>query len=292
MMFRNPIKTVLIVLIATLIIVSTALAATIDPITRTVTTSAFDIQFSASNPEEISYLSWNGSGNLTSTGVIPVSGCTGDTLEYFGNSWASPDTGDFVSLVGWGQSGTWSSPNSHKVSIDSTSESASGCYGSLDIPVETNYQFWDRGPAANRFVVRRIFNFGTTPFTQNFRPYIPRLAPLDAYTAVYHPNASGTVLLLEDPALCEFGCQISDWDDTWFAVHNPTTGQGMIVRHVPSGYDVDLWVDEDGASFASASGVLLIAPSRGFRRKVRETEFLCFYDNTIWTPSLTLPPGC
>jgi hypothetical protein len=279
---------ILIALIASFVVLGTALAATIDPAARTVITPRFELHFSATNPEEISYLSWNGSANLTNTGVNDC----GDPLEYFGNSWSSPDSGDFVSLVGWGQAGTWGVRGSNAVVVNSVSESSSGCFGALDIPVETNYRFWDHGPAADRIQVRRTFDFRSIALTQDFRPFMPRLYPSDGFSQVWHPNASGTSLLLEDPSLCELGCQVADWDNTWFAIHNPTTDSGLIVRRDLSSYDADLWVDQDGASFTNATGALLIAPAGGFTERLTEVQFLCFYDSSSWSPSLSLPPGC
>ncbi len=287
-MFRKRMMIVGGVLGAALLIVGTALAATIDTTARTVTTSAFDIQFSLTNPEEISSISWNGSPNLTATGVTSC----GDPLEYFGNSWAAPDSANFVSLVGWAQSGTWGSKNSHSVDIRSVSNSASGCYGASDIPVQTSYHFWDRGPVVNRIQVQRKFDFRGAPLTQDLRPYIPRLYPLDGYTEVYHPDASGSLLVMETPSACPLGCQVSDWNGSWFAMHNPTTGQGVIVRHAPSGYAVSLWVDEDSASYTNATSVLLLQPAGGFTGRVTDTQFMCFYNSSMWSPSLTLPPGC
>lgn len=262
-------------------------AVTSDPVARTVTSSAFSVQFSTSNPEEISSIIWNGSPNLTATGV----NLCGDPLEYFGNSWASPDSADFKSLVGWGQSGTWG-VTPHGATISSVSASTSTCYGAIDIPISTRYQFWDRGPAANRIKVSRSFDFRTTPMSQDFRPYIPRLYPMDGYSEVYYPDASGTSLLMTPSSSCPLGCQVGDWDDSWFAMHNPANGSGVIVRQAASSLDTDLWIDEDAASFTNSSGVLLLQPAGGFIDKVQTTTFLCFYDSSIWSPSLTLPPGC
>lgn len=287
-MTRKRVSLFVVIIIALLLVVGTALAATIDPVARTVSTPKFFVDFSQTNPEEISYISWNGSGNLTNTGVTSC----GDPLEYFGNSWAAPDSASFVSLVGWGQTGSWAAANPKTVGISSVSSSASGCFGASDIPISTKYQFWDKGPAANRIKVTRKFDFRGAPLTADFRPFIPRLYPLDGYREVYHPDASGGTLEVETPALCPFGCQISNWDSTWFAMHNPATGQGVIVRHGSSGYATALWVDEDLASFTNASGVQLLQPPGGFTGFVTDVQFLCFYDSTIWTPSLTLPPGC
>ena len=262
-----------------------ATASTIDPVTRSVATSAFELQFSATNPEHVTSIRWNGSDNLTATGPDLCNG----PLEYFGNSWATPDSADFKSLVGWGQTGTLAAGGGNAVAIDSAS---SNCYGSLGIPITTTYRFWDTGPNANRIKVSRSFDFRDTPLLQDFRPFIPRLSPLESFPAVYYPDASGTVLEMVDAGDCPFGCQFSDWNDSWFAMHDPDSGRGLIVRQAPGDYAVDLWVDNDGDTDANASGVLLVAPSDGFVAKVQTTTFLCFYDDTIWTPGLSLPPGC
>ncbi len=278
------------VAVATFLIVSTALAATIDPSARTVTTDKLFVDWSDTNPEEIVDIRWNGSPNLTNAAVI--GGCP-DDLEYFGNSWVSQDEGtpDFVfaSLVGWGTTGTWENPNHNNLQINSSS---AGCPASAEVPVRTMYRFFDDGPVANRIRVQRRFSFGSIPFPHDFRPYIPRLYPRSAYSQVLHPDASGASLVTEDIFLCDFGCQVTDWDGSWFAIHDPLTGEGLIVKHDPSPFDVALWVDQDAASDTTASAVLLRQPGGGFTGTVVEVEFFCFYDSSIWTPSTTLPPGC
>ncbi len=278
------------VFIVSMLMVTTVLAATIDPVDHTVTTGNFFVDWSETNPEEIVEIRWIGSpNNLTNSGG---SDCLGN-LEYFGNSWVSENEGTpdffFGSLVGWGMTGTWNTPTNKKVDVDSTS---SGCFGSANVPVTTKYQFWDSGAPANRIKVQRQFAFGPTPYAHDVRPYIPRLYPKDEFTQVLHPNSAGTTLLTETTDDCDFGCLIPDWNGSWFAIHNPTTGLGMIVRRDPSSMPAALWVDKDDASFTNSSSMLLLQPAGGFTGTVSETEFLCFYDSTLWTPSTTLPPGC
>ncbi len=278
------------VFIVSMLMVTTVLAATIDPVDHTVTTGNFFVDWSETNPEEIVEIRWIGSpNNLTNSGG---SDCLGN-LEYFGNSWVSENEGTpdffFGSLVGWGMTGTWNTPTNKKVDVDSTS---SGCFGSANVPVTTKYQFWDSGAPANRIKVQRQFAFGPTPYAHDVRPYIPRLYPQDGFTQVLHPNSAGTTLLTETTDGCDFGCLIPDWDGSWFAVHNPATGLGMIVRRGSSSVPAALWVDKDDASFTNSSSMLLLQPAGGFTGTVSETEFLCFYDSTLWTPSTTLPPGC
>jgi hypothetical protein len=277
------------VAIISLLTVTTVLAATIDPINHTVSTGNFFIDWSETNPEEIVSIQWNGSSNLTNSASNP--NCPGN-LEFFGNSWVSENEGTpsffFGSLVGWGTTGTWNSPNSKKVQVDSVS---SGCPGSANIPVTTKYQFFDHGPAANRIKIQRRFSFGSTPYPHDVRPYIPRLSLAVGFTQVLHPDASGSSLLTETLTGCDFGCTVTDWNNSWFAMHNPSNGMGVIVRRA-STTPAMLWVDQDGASSTNSTSVLLLQPPGGFTGNVVENEFLCFYDSSMWTPSTTLPAGC
>ncbi len=291
-MRKRVFEVLAVVSAVSLLAATTALAATIDPVTRTATAGNFVVQWSLSNPEEIASLQWMGSPNLTNSAPAASGACPADDLEYFGNSWVSENEGTpsfyFGSLVGWGTTGSWSPQGSKKVNIDSSS---SGCFGSADLPITTKYQFFEGGPTANRIKVQRRFAFGATPYAHDVRPYIARLYPRDAFTQVLHPDASGTSLVTEDPSLCENGCEVTNWDQTWFAIHDPSTGLGEIVRRASSTPSA-LWVDQDAASFTNASSVLLLQPAGGFTGNVSETEFLCFYDAGIWTPSTSLPPGC
>ena len=268
----------------------TAAWAGIDPATRTVGT--ITVTFSLTDPDEIESITWNGSLNLTSTWPHPFCPAGGD-LEFWGNAWANPDSFQFVSLVGWGSTGTWATNGVNRVSIHSQSE---GCFGSAALNVATQYNFFSGGPAANRFRVNRTFNFGATPFAEDFRAYIPRLFPRTAFNQVLHPDAAGASLLTQNALLCEFGCLVTDWDGSWFAIHDPAAGMGLIVRHQPSPVDVALWVDVDGGSFSNASSVLLLSPPGGFTGKVTEKETLCFYDAATWPATmrvaLMLPPTC
>jgi hypothetical protein len=260
-----------------------------DPGTRTVTAGAFTVQWGATDPEEIVSLSWNGSPNLTNTWTHPYCPQGGDH-EFFGDSWDTDGGGNFRALVGWGTTGTWDAQGVNGVRIGSAANS--GCYGTNGTPVETSYGFYDHGATVNRILVRRSVSFGATPFAFDFRPYIPRLYPRSSYTEVIHPDANDSGLVTELGDSCEFGCEVTNWDGRWFAVHDPLTGHGMIVRHAPSPYGAALWIDVDGGSFTTASSVLLKQPPGGFTGKVTEVEFLCFYDAGIWTPSLQLPDGC
>jgi hypothetical protein len=262
--------------------------ASVDPGTRTVQSGPLTVQWSATNPEEILSISYNGSPNLTNS--WPLFFCDRGDSEFFGNSWDN-DLGPngFAVPVGWGTTGTWSGSGLDGVRIDSA---ATGCFATSGIPVQTSYRFFANTAGVGRMLVRRRFTFGSTPFVHNFRAYIPRLYPRDEFTDVIHPNAGGSALVTENAADCELGCALTDWNGSWLAIHAPSSGRGLIVRHELSSTPVALWVDLDGGSATTASSVLLLHPPGGFTGTLNEVESLCFYDSTSWTPTLSLPNGC
>ena len=284
----------LLVFAATLVLViasaSVAAATTVGP-GRSVTTSALSVVWSAADPEQIDSITWRGIG-MTNTGKpdrpLPPD-CKFE--EYFGNSWTVPARHFPFMLVG-DSVGTWRSAGGSHVAISSMSPCS---FGGTGVNVETTYKFFDGGPSANRFRVQRRFLFGTGASNYDIRPYIPRLYPATSYFVVLHPDASGTQLAREFTGPCGFGCQVDNWDGTWFAAHDPATGRGLIVRRETSSHAA-LWIDNDGASFTGSSSTLLIAPPGGFGDSVVENEMMCFYDGTIWPASsqmaLQLPQGC
>ena len=275
-------------------------------VTITSTTASSDnlsVQWNTGNPEQIDVIKWNSAGltgsepNLTNTGTTGTPPCHGGDVEFFGNSWSPPDpqSGGKV-LVGAGSTGTRVPGPDNKVLIDSNSTDCPP--SSAGVSVETIYKFWQGGRPINRMKVTRHFTFSSA-FDRDVRPYIPRLYPVSAFRQVLHPNAAGTSVATHavGGGSCPSGCIVTDWDGTdattsWFAVHNPGSGQGMIVKHTPSTFPVALWIDWDGASFTNASSVLALSPSGGFTGTVTEEQYFCFYDSSIWTPNLTLPPGC
>jgi hypothetical protein len=278
------------ILIASLFATIVGRAAVIDTANRTVTTQTLSVVWAQDNPDDIVDIRFMGSPNLTQTTGHPF--CPGPH-EFFGNSWSSEGEGTpsffFSALVGWGGTGTWQSPMSRKVDVQSIS---SGCPGSAELPVSTDYQFFDSGPASNKIRVQRVFQFGSTPFAHPVRPYIPRLYPYNGFTQVLHPDAAGTSLVTDTLDNCDFGCVVPNWNATWFAIHDPANGSGLIVRHADSSVPATLWIDRDDGSFTNASSVVWLPPAGGFTGTLTEVEFLCFYNSNTWTPSLTLPAGC
>lgn len=261
-------------------------ATSVDPVTRTVTAGPIVVRWSLEDPEAIVRLSWSGSSNLTNSWIHPAC-LEGGLHEFFGNSWGGDGDADFRAPVGWGSAGTWSQHGTTGIDIAS---STTACAGTSGIKVRTSYGF---GHALDgRIQVERALEFGSTPFAADLRPYIARLYPSIAYSRILHPNLDGTKLLGRNAFDCGLGCRVPDWNGTWFAVHDPVTSRGLIVRHEPSAHAATLWVDEDGGSGTTAGSVALRYPGLGFTGTVVEREILCFYDSDTWTPALNLPIGC
>jgi hypothetical protein len=176
------------VLILALLAFLTALAssgrAQINSNNRTVTTSDFVVTWNTgTDTEAITSLTWMAGSNLTNTqGLGTCFPSFPGSVEYFGNSYAPPDpwAGGLV-LVGGGTTtpaGTtaWSgqvlSSGADQVTINSSS---TGCPpSSAGINVQTTYTFSNpNAPGTNSFAVQRSFDFTTTTFAHDFRPYMP-----------------------------------------------------------------------------------------------------------------------
>ncbi len=254
---------------------------------RTISIAPFVVRWDSTNPEAITYLSWDGSPNLTNSAEHP--NCPGYVSEFFGNSWGTADGTAFIAPVGWGATGAWAPYGLDGVQV--ASAGTAGCYGTTGIPIRTSYTFFGGSPSVARIQVERAFDFGVTPFASDLRPYIPRLSPADSYAQVLYPRVDG-VLVSRNALDCHFGCQVVDWTRSWYAVHDPRTGRGMIVRHEPSPVLTDLWIDVDAYSASAATSVVLRQPTGGFTGTVVEREVLCLYDRSTWVPSATPPTAC
>ena len=295
----------------------------IDPTTRTVTTSNFQLTWNTSvDTEAITALSWMGGANLTST--LGLDTCGGDlpgSVPYFGNSYAPPDPQvGGMALVGGGTItppgtvpwlGQIVTPGVAQVTVNSNSTNCPP--SSAGINVQTTYRFFDPGNSGvNWFGVQRVYDFTAATFAHDFRPYIPRLNIGSGYTEVVYPTTSGTLAVV-NATNCGTGCTgpvsapgagplSPPWASGlgWFAIRNPSTQQGVVVKRVqsanPQGNAIaaQLWIDWDaGPPATNASSFLLMNPTAGFTGGlVTEVETLCFYNSAIWTPSLIPPTGC
>jgi hypothetical protein len=303
----------------------------IDPNGKTVTTSNLFVAWhSGPDTEAIETLQWKAGTSVTNPGG--VGDCanfsqlwTGNG-QYTGGSWTFPDPRQAgLMLVGGGSTtppGTaaWTGQTlgsgTSQVTINSSS---TGCNSSAGINVQTTYDFFNPSdPSQNSFQVQRTFDFTNATFAYDFRPYMPSFNPISAsfggggLDQVLYPTTSGTLAALRDDSCGSFGCTgpivvpgtgplNPPWDSTqgWFAIHNPGTLQGVVIKRNastdPQGNPITAqpFVSRDLATQANDSSFLLVSPPGGFTGGlVTETETLCFYDSTIWTPSLIPPAEC
>ncbi len=117
-----------------------------------------------------------------------------------------------------------------------------GCApSSAGVAVTTTYSFDDTSANKDQFVVQRQFSFGQKPFDHDFRPYIPRFSLALGFTDVLYPAIGGELASM-DARNCPYGCTgpfpaqgaaplDAQWDSSqqWYAIHNPATGQGVVV---------------------------------------------------------------
>jgi hypothetical protein len=294
----------------------------IDNAAQTVRTQNFSVAWNTgADTEAITRLHWIGGPNLT--GVQGLDSCgdsSGAYSQYFANSLAPPDpqSGGLM-LVGGGTttpSGTtpWSAQTSGLAVQVTINSSSTGCPpSSAGVDVQTVYRFVNPHDSQSNWVwVQRVFDFTTTPFTHDFRPYVARLLLGSGYTDVIYPTQTHKLAVI-NTFKCGLGCTgpksepdaaplhpLWDAQAGWFAMNDPTTGQGVVVSRVlstdPQGNTIaaQLWVDNDGGIAASNnSSFLLISPAAGFSGGLlTEVEALCFYDSSSWVPSLTPPVGC
>jgi hypothetical protein len=302
-----------------------SLNAQVTVVPRTVTSSQFTVTWSGDpDAEAITSIQWTGLAGQNLTAASAVGSCNEGDVEFFGNAWGPPDpeSGGFVLVGGGTTNPSWTGRTigRHRASVTIHSLSTGCPPSSIGIPVRTRYRFADR-PAGQQdtFQVERTFDFATTPFAHNVRPYIPRLnlnlRTGDGFTEVIYPIAPGSLTTVSVFG-CPFGCtgpvvptgsnanplvQPLDPKQDWFVIHDPASGDGIFVeRHRPRGDDddeqapsVQLWIDFDGASNSNASSFLLLSPVGGFRNRLTETQSFCFFVNPAWNASAgTMPPEC
>jgi len=289
-----------------------------NPATRTIQSKNFYLAWNTGvDTEAVTTLEWMGSANLTRTNYLDTCGNSQNDVEYSGNSEAPPDPqSGGLNLVGGGTitpPGTvaWSAqflPLGGQVTINSNSTNCPP--ESAGINVQTLYVF--PHPATfNAFGVERSFDFTSASFAHDFRPYLPRIVLSAGYTEVLYPTPKG-VLATANVYNCPGGCTgplgapgakplSPAWDSAqgWFAIHNPSTLEGVVLRRSPSAdpqgnaIPAQLWIDWDAGSDTNASSFLLISPTGGFTGGVvTELDTLCFYNSTIWTPSIMPPAEC
>jgi hypothetical protein len=301
-----------------------SLDAQVTVVPWTVTTSQFTVTWAGDpDAEAITSIEWTGLAGQNLTAASAVGACNAGDVEFFGNSFGPPDpeSGGFVLVGGGTTNPSWTGRRigHHRASVTIHSQSTSCPPSSAGVPVRTRYSFADRPEGQqNRFQVERSFDFASTPFAHNLRPYISRLnlnlAAGVGFTEVIYPIGPRSLTTVSVFG-CPFGCtgpvvpagsnanplaQPLDPKQNWLVIHDPASGAGIVVQRHHSDDDDDdqgpaaqLWVDFDGASNTNASSFLLMSPVGGFRNRLTETESFCFFVNQAWNAAAgTMPPEC
>ena len=195
---RLPVTGRIAAIAAVCLVAATAAFAQVEITPTSMTSPNLYIEWNANDPERIEVIKWNREGlngtepNLTTVGEFDQAPppCFAGIVEYFGNSLAPPDpnVGGKV-FVGAGTTGVRMRGPDSKVVINSITNDCPPA--SAGVAVNTLYKFWRGGQAANKMRVTRTFSF-EEPFDDDFRPYVPRLHPIESYSQVLHPDALGT----------------------------------------------------------------------------------------------------
>lgn len=252
--------------------------------------------FTATTSDRLDSITWIDSTG-TPINIVPQHGgpvVCGDPIEFFGQSYGEPE-GTSPTLVVAGNTSAWTSPSATTGKAKTT---GSNCQGRLDAKVVTKYTVYTSPDRENAVRIVRKFKFdSSTPVFSGhgFRPYVPRLDQ-GIYHTVLWPNAANTQLLFADSGNCAGDCEVTDWNQRWYA-DDSLTGSGMLVIRSPkSTHPALLTINWDSYSFSNLSSVVLIQPQGGWKAPVKEIEYLCFYDLQTWPVAdrvqLKLPAGC
>lgn len=251
--------------------------------------------FSATTGDRVDSITWIDSTG-TPINIVPKKGggpVCGDPLEFFGQAYGEPE-GTTPSLVVSGSTSTWSGSGT----TGKSKTSGSNCQGALDAKVVTKYTVYSTPDRENEVRIVRKFKFNaSTPMFSGhgFRPYVPRL-DVSGYDTVLWPNAANSALLSAVAVSCGGDCEVTDWNQRWFADDNGSGSGMLVIRSPKSTAPALLTINWDLFSFSNLSSVVLIQPPGGWKAPVKEIEYLCFYDPTTWPAAdraaLKLPKSC
>ena len=248
---------------------------------------------STADSDRVDSIAWIQS-NGVSTGNLAANGGPGhcnDPQEFFGEAYGEGGAGRPYLVIA-GDTAKWTGKTALKgVTKVLTSKV---CDNTFDGVTASAYTLTKSAARVNQLTVTRTFTFKAANTSGNLRAYVPRL-PLGSYASVFWPNAAG-IIQTGNAGGCSGGCEIDDWNGTWFAEQN-AAGQGLVViRNPAKALPAVLLFDNDSFSNSNNSAVALKLPSGGWLGKFSETENLCFFDSITWPASVQakgkLPKGC
>jgi hypothetical protein len=252
--------------------------------------------FNGTTSDRLDEIFWRNSAGVLSGNYAKEGGPVqcGDPVEFFGESYGEPEgTGPGIMYAGVTASWKQLSATSASTTVGKTTCNA------ITARSTTTYTVYRTTARRNEFRISRTFKFSSSTSQsgngRGLRPYVPRLDQ-GTFSTVIYPNAAGTALNTANSGACGGDCEVTDWNQRWFADDNGS-GTGMVViRAASSTAPALLTVNNDAFSFSNLSSVVLIVPAAGWVAPLAETEYLCFYDPTSWTSAMRsamkLPKGC
>lgn len=253
--------------------------------------------FSFSDADRVDAITWIDSHGASRTNYVAAGGPShcGDPQEFFGQSYGEPE-GNSPSMVFGGVQDKWTGTGALK-GVAATSV-AGFCDTAPSATTKTTYKLATATNQLSELQVTRVFGFGaSTPvFTgHGLRAYVARV-PLAAYPTVLAPNAAGTVVESYNAGGCGADCEVTDWNGRWFADDDGAGNGLMVIRSASSTAPALLAVNNDSFSASNLTSIVLLQPAGGWKAKVTEVEYLCFYDATSWPAAARnagkLPKGC
>lgn len=247
--------------------------------------------------DRVDSLTWIDSDGATTGSYVSNSGAgpCNDPQEFFGQSYGDVD-GTTLLMVVAGTSAKWKQGDTFLQGTSKT-KGTDEC-AALSGKTTTVYSLTAAKALVNTLKIVRTFRFSAAAKDQNYnlRAYAPRL-PNSKYKTILYPDAAGaiqTLNLFNCPVAGS--CTISDWNGKWFADDDGAGGGMMVIRDKSSTAPARLAGDYDSFSASNVTSILLTRPETGWKGKLVETEYLCFYDAKSWPAAKreagALPKGC
>jgi hypothetical protein len=253
--------------------------------------------FPFDDPDRVDAITWKDSNGNPRSNYVANGGplhC-GDPQEYFGQSYGEPE-GTLPYMIIGGLVDTWTGTGALK---GNTATSLTGfCDTGPNAKTKTTYKlFTGAGEISEMEVTRNfLFNASTPVFNAHgLRAYVVRV-PMGSYPTVLVPNAAGTAINSFNAGNCGGDCEVTDWNQRWFADDDGAGNGVMVIRSQSSTASALLAINNDSFSASNLTSVVLIQPAGGWKAKVSESQYVCFYDTKSWPASARsagkMPKGC
>jgi hypothetical protein len=253
--------------------------------------------FAFPDADRVDAISWIDSDGNARSGYVAAGGPShcGDPQEFFGQSYGEPE-GTLPLMVIGGVVDTWSGTGALK---GAAATSMTGfCDTGPNAKTKTSYKLSTSAGQISEMQVTRsfLFNARTPVFNAHgLRAYVARV-PVATYPTVLVPNAAGNAVNSFNAGGCGGDCEVTDWNGRWFADDDGAGNGLMVIRSASSTAPAILAINNDAFSGSNLTSVVLLQPGAGWKAKVTETEYLCFYDAKSWSAAARaagrMPRGC